>query len=203
MSLLDKYDQMQSRPMGTSTALYRDPATVQAGRDYNRQKEDYGFARRLLRRYAKAGMPDMALKLAELGDKTVNKGVTTRGTSGANERNANVAGRVDLMKKGIRRMENPVGVQGASGVQGATATEAAAPVAAATPLGRRADQEFNSMTESGFPDQNRLIKFRQRLDRAIGMAKSPDEMTELQVTARKAGISDTAFKRRQNWWARR
>jgi hypothetical protein len=47
------------------------------------------------------------------------------------------------------------------------------------------------------------LKFRQGLDRALGMAKTEQEINELRQVGESAGIAPEAFKRRQEWWSKR
>lgn len=73
------------------------------------------------------------------------------------------------------------------GVAGATST------LPTTTLGIRADQV---MRERGGSDTT----FRQGLDRAIGMAKTDAERSELLKTAKDSGISEDAFRKRIDFW---
>lgn len=60
-----------------------------------------------------------------------------------------------------------------------------------TELGKQADKAV-------FSQDN--LKFRQGLDRAIGMAKSPQELQELKNAGAVAGISEDQFQKRMGFW---
>lgn len=193
---LDNLEAMQSRPLGTNTALYRDPSTEALTRQYRQQKSDYGMARRLLRRAARRGDVNAALKNIEHGQSAQERGVQF-GMEGRDQIGAAVAGqRADMVNA---TTANRLAAGRLRGDQPTTQVEMAGPptsaadVLPATALGTRADQV---MREKGGSD----VGFRQGLDRAIGAAKTPDEMNDLQRTALKSGITADQFKSRQNWW---
>lgn len=181
---LDNLAAMQSRPLGTNTALYRDPSTEALTRQYRQQKSDYGMARRLLRRAARRGDVNAALKNIELGQSAQESGVQF-GMEGRDQIGAAVAGRRADMASATAANRL------AAGRLTPTAEMAGSP--APTALGQRAAQ---AMTEKGGSD----VGFRQGLDRAIGMAKTPEEMNDLQRVATQSGITADQFKNRQNWW---
>lgn len=203
---LDNLAAMQSRPLGTNTALYRDPSTEALTRQYRQQKSDYGLARRLLKREARRGglrAPDAALGMIKLGEQAQEKGVQF-GMEGRDQIGAAVAGqRADMatstaannLAAGRMRGTSPTAPASApaSPIPMAGPPTAGADILPSTDLGVRADQVRR---ERGGSDTS----FRQGLDRAIGMAKTPEEMNDLQRIALKSNISPDQFKSRQEWW---
>ncbi len=207
---LDNLQAMQSRPLGTNTALYRDPSTEALTRQYRHQKSDYGFARRLLKREARRGglrAPGAALGMIKLGEQAQEKGVQF-GMEGRDQQDAAVNRRkitdensTAALRLATGRMRGEMAGNAAPAsapTAGAPAEMAGPPTAGAnmlpsTDLGTRADQV---MREKGGAD----VGFRQGLDRAIGKAKTPEEMNDLQRTALQSGITADQFKTRQNWW---
>lgn len=268
---LDNLAAMQNRPLGTNTALYRDPSTLAVGRQYKQQKSDYDMARRLLRRQARRGDARAATGLIDLGKDAAANNVEF-GMQNVEQRDAAIAGRTAGMQQEVVDMQNTSAMNRgvatsdllapseqsdlekrkafASGVtqpqyksstgnvttmQGdgvayltdskgnigrdsrtgevskpfnlkdaqLSATPAPAPATESasvwntmptTKLGTRAYEELGS-TMGG-----KNVKFRQGLDRALGMAKTDAERNELGLVAKEAGISDEAFKRRTDWW---
>jgi len=205
---LDNLEAMQSRPLGTNTALYRDPSALAVGRQYKQQKSDYDMARRLLRRQARRGSTDAAMGLIGLGKDAAKEGVEF-GMQDTQQRDAAIAGRtamsqqqsVDAINK--QRNDQSFAREMNSGLAAGrtptpTTTAPAAPTSvwdapASTALGGRVYEELG---RRGGAD----VGFRQGLDRAIGMAKTDAERSELGLAAKEAGISDQAFKRRTDWW---
>ena len=123
------------------------------------------------------------------------------------QRDAAIAGRTAGMQQEVVDMQNTSAMNRGA----ATGLAAGRPVTAPTPapatesasvwntmpttkLGTRAYEELGS-TMGG-----KNVKFRQGLDRALGMAKTDAERNELGLVAKEAGISDEAFKRRTDWW---
>jgi hypothetical protein len=186
---------MQSRPLGTNTALYRDPTTEALTRQYRQQKSDYGMARRLLRREARRGNADSAMKLINLGKEAAKEGVQF-GMEGRDQMGAAVARQRSTMEKGATgmglaagRLREATAPTGGAPTGGApAATESAANLPPNTTLGIQAS---NAMRKDGGED----VGFRQGLARAIGMAKTPEEMGELRDVGSKAGISQQQFDR--------
>ena len=180
---LDNLAAMQSRPLGTNTALYRDPTTEALTRQYRQQKSDYGMARRLLRREARRGNADSAMKLINLGKEAAKEGVQF-GMEGRDQMGAAVARQRSTMEKGatgmglaagrLREATAPTGgaPTGGAPTGGASVEMAGPPTYAATQmrpnttLGQQAD---NAMRKDGGDDAG----FRQGLARAIWMAKTP------------------------------
>jgi hypothetical protein len=95
---LDNLAAMQSRPMGTNTALYRDPSSLAVGRQYKQQKSDYDMARRLLRRQARRGDSSAATALVGLGKDAAANDVEF-GMQNVEQRDAAIAGRTAGMKQ--------------------------------------------------------------------------------------------------------
>jgi hypothetical protein len=95
---LDNLAAMQSRPMGTNTALYRDPSALAVGRQYKQQKSDYDMARRLLRRQARRGDSSAATALVGLGKDAAADDVEF-GMQNVEQRDAAIAGRTAGMKQ--------------------------------------------------------------------------------------------------------
>jgi len=195
---LDNLAAMQSRPLGTNTALYRDPSTEAVGRQYKQQKSDYNMARRLLKRKARRGDERSALGLIDLGESAEKRGITMGGITNRDETNAAIAGRTAAMKQETNDFNgaaqlNRNGIQLGEEVLGRETPAAPRTAAPTTGLGQRA---YEVMGARGGKD----LGFRQGLDRAIGMAKTDTEMNELASAATEAGISPEAFKRRKNWW---
>lgn len=192
---LDNLAAMQSRPLGTNTALYRDPTTEALTRQYRQQKSDYGMARRLLRREARRGNADSAMKLINLGKDASKEGVQF-GMEGRDQMGAAVARQRSTMEKGATgmglaagRLREATAPTGGAPTGGApAATESAANLPPNTTLGIQAS---NAMRKDGGED----VGFRQGLARAIGMAKTPEEMGELRDVGSKAGISQQQFDR--------
>jgi hypothetical protein len=186
---------MQSRPLGTNTALYRDPTTEALTRQYRQQKSDYGMARRLLRREARRGNADSAMKLITLGKDASKEGVQF-GMEGRDQMGAAVARQRSTMEKGATgmglaagRLREATAPTGGAPTGGApAATESAANLPPNTTLGIQAS---NAMRKDGGDD----VGFRHGLARAIGMAKTPEEMDELRNVGSKAGISQQQFDR--------
>lgn len=202
---LDNLAAMQNRPLGTNTALYRDPSTLAVGRQYKQQKSDYDMARRLLRRQARRGDARSAQGLIDLGKDAAANNVEF-GMQNVEQRDAAIAGRTAGMQQEVVDMQNTSALNrgAATGLAAGrpTATAAPAPTASVwntsptTKLGTRAYEELGSLGREG----GKNVKFRQGLDRAIGMAKTDAERNELGLVAKEAGISDEAFKRRTDWW---
>lgn len=208
---LDNLAAMQNRPMGTNTALYRDPSALAVGRQYKQQKSDYDMARRLLRRQARRGDSQSALGLVGLGKDAAANDVEF-GMQNVEQRDAAIAGRtagmnqetVDLQNAG--KMNRGV----AAGLAGGRAPTNEPPAMLRRPeepasvwntkpttaLGTRAYEELGRVGDEG----GKGLKFRQGLDRAVGMAKTDAERDELGLVAKEAGIPDEAFKRRTDWW---
>ena len=207
MSLLDRYDAMQSRPLGTNTGLYREPGFAGMTSDYKRQQSDYNMARRLLRSQARMGDANAAMGLIGLGDKARAEGVSFGGIQSYAGNQANIAGRVASQQNEIADMElgrqanrsilertlNPNATAGAG--RGNPLADEPMQTGERTALGVRA---FNAMDNAFGGGAN--IGFRQGLDRAIGVAKTPQEMNDLRDAAQASGISTDAFNRRKNWW---
>ena len=267
---LDNLAAMQSRPLGTNTALYRDPTTEALTRQYRQQKSDYGMARRLLRREARRGNADSAMKLISLGKDASKEGVQF-GMEGRDQMGAAVARQRSTMEKGatgmglaagrLREATAPAGGASASTAPASTASAAPASTASAAPastasaapastapapvepssrrpvnlpesatgsaiydtregretfdtdLGQRAAYAAQRLggykvgsdkPELDFEKEkdyaNQVVKFRQGLDRALGMARTQKEVDELEVIARNNGIKPEAFKHRTLWW---
>lgn len=197
---LDNLAAMQSRPLGTNTALYRDPTTEALTRQYRQQKSDYGMARRLLRREARRGNADSAMKLISLGKDASKEGVQF-GMEGRDQMGAAVARQRSTMEKGatgmglaagrLRDATTPASASTASASTAPASTasaESAANMPPNTKLGIQADNKrrFNGGSDIGF---------REGLARAIGMAKTPEEMDELRGVALKSNISPQQFDR--------
>ena len=197
---LDNLAAMQSRPLGTNTALYRDPTTEALTRQYRQQKSDYGMARRLLRREARRGNADSAMKLIGLGKDASKEGVQF-GMEGRDQMGAAVARQRSTMEKGatgmglaagrLRDATTPASASTASASTAPASTasaESAANMPPNTKLGIQADNKrrFNGGSDIGF---------REGLARAIGMAKTPEEMDELRGVALKSNISPQQFDR--------
>lgn len=199
---LDNLAAMQSRPMGTNTALYRDPSTEALTRQYRQQKSDYGLARRLLTRAARRGDVNAALKTIDLGKAAQAQGVQF-GMEGRDQQAAAVNRQRSTMEKGVTGMglaagrlrgdATPAPAGGTPAPAGGTPVEMAGPPSSAsmnslptTGLGTQADQ---AMREKGGSD----IGFRKGLNRALFTAKTPDEMNDLRRTATQAGISQQQF----------
>lgn len=104
---LDNLAAMQTRPLGTNTALYRDPSTEAMTRQYRQQKSDYDMARRLLRRQARRGDSGSALKLIELGGG--KPADVPFGMESPDQRGATVARRVGNMQQGVRDTNQAAG----------------------------------------------------------------------------------------------
>ena len=194
---LDNLAAMQSRPLGTNTALYRDPTTEALTRQYRQQKSDYGMARRLLRREARRGNADSAMKLIGLGKDASKEGVQF-GMEGRDQMGAAVARQRSTMEKGatgmglaagrLREATAPAGGAPAPAPASTASAESAANMPPNTKLGIQAD---NARRLDGGSDKG----FREGLARAIGMAKTPEEMNELRGVALKSNISPQQFDR--------
>lgn len=258
---LDRLKAMQDRPIGTNTALYRDPSTEAMTRQYNQQRSDYNMARRLLRRQARRGDEKAAMGLIDLGNDAAARNVTF-GMQNPDQRGAEVARRLANAKQATidanqaaGRLREEFGINqpaagagaGGGGAGNALPTGAGAGNALATGRGMvnlpesavgvsSFDDELNGTQVSlgtelgqraGFARQRLLnpaattergakldldkvatqdeseLKFRQGLDRALGMAKTEQEINELRQVGESAGIAPEAFKRRQEWWSKR
>lgn len=198
---LDNLAAMQSRPMGTNTALYRNPSTLAVGRQYKQQKSDYDMARRLLRRQARRGDSRAAIGLIGLGKDAAANDVEF-GMQDVEQRDAAIAGRTaaaqqETVDLGNMERVNRGLVAGRPAVAPAPApiTEAASVwnTKPTTALGTRAYEELGR-------GDGKDVSFRKGLDRAVGVAKTDAERNELGLVAKEAGISDEAFKRRTDWW---
>lgn len=227
---LDAYDQMQDRPLGTNTGLYRNNALEGLTRDYKRQQDDYNFARRILKDSARRGDTQAALGLIGLGDKARADGVDFGGIQRYDTNQATVQGRLatqqqDIVDNNLGRQANrtllerviagrdPVNPNATVGagrglslqlpaqpMQRNDTSPATDPVlGTAIPKTQLGNQAFSALDQRGGDD----LSFRQGLDRAIGVAKSPAEMQDLENAANEAGISSEDFNRRKNWWANR
>ena len=208
---LDNLAAMQSRPLGTNTALYRDPSTISMGRQYKQQKSEYDMARRLLRRAARRGDSQAAMGLIGLGKDAAKEGVEF-GMQNVEQRDAAIAGRTAGMQQETVDMENASKINrgAASGLAagrtptttalaGSSNTDEAPSVWNTTPKTQLGTRAFEELGRQGGENTN----FRQGLDRARGMAKTDAERSELQTAAKGAGITDEAFKRRSDWWSKR
>ena len=202
---LDNLAAMQSRPLGTNTALYRDPTTEALTRQYRQQKSDYGMARRLLRREARRGNADSAMKLIDLGKDASKEGVQF-GMEGRDQMGAAVARQRSTMEKGATGMGLAAGrlrdaTAPAGGAPASTAPAGGAPLEMAGPPTYAATQMSSNTTLGTQADDARWhhggddVGFRQGLARAIGMAKTPEETNDLRRVALKSGISQQQFDR--------
>lgn len=202
---LDNLAAMQSRPLGTNTALYRDPTTEALTRQYRQQKSDYGMARRLLRREARRGNADSAMKLIGLGKDASKEGVQF-GMEGRDQMGAAVARQRSTMEKGATGMGLAAGrLREATAPAGGAPAPAPASTASTAPASTASAESAANMppnTKLGIQADNarRLdggsdIGFREGLARAIGMAKTPEEMDELRGVALKSNISPQQFDR--------
>lgn len=219
---LDNLAAMQNRPFGTNTALYRDPSTLAVGRQYKQQKSDYDMARRLLRRQARRGDARSAQGLIDLGKDAAANNVEF-GMQGVEQRDAAIAGRTAGMQQEVVDMQNTSALNrgAATGLAAGRPTTTTAPAPAPAPATESATEPapapsaesasvWNTMPttklgtrayeELGSTMGGKNVKFRQGLDRALGMAKTDAERNELGLVAKEAGISDEAFKRRTDWW---
>ena len=77
MSLLDNYDSMQSRPMGSLATSMRPPSA--AGQMYRRQTEAYGQALRTLRRAGRCGDANASLKEIAVREDAMDRGYQVGG----------------------------------------------------------------------------------------------------------------------------
>ena len=204
---LDNLTAMQNRPMGTNTALYRDPSALAVGRQYKQQKSDYDLARRLLRRQARRGDAKAAVGLIGLGKDAADNKVEF-GMQNVEQRDAAIAGRNAAVQQETVDLENMSkvnrGLAAGRPVVNEPPSMLRRPEEAAsvwntkptTALGTRAYEELGRVGDEG----GKGLNFRQGLDRAVGMAKTDAERNELGLVAKEAGISDEAFKKRADWW---
>lgn len=185
-SLLDRYDEMQRRPLGTNTALYRDPSTESMGRDYRRQQSDFNMARRLLRREARRGDTGAAKDLIGLGDEAANRGVEFGGVQRADQR-ADAIGRFTQgRKREILDLEAKQNVD--RGVLGNPATPMLdAPVAPSLETGAQTP----------------------RLDAAMDPAAEGESFAQTEARKKKTIRTQDSFSRAEsgamasrNWWDR-
>ena len=94
---LDRWKAMQSRPIGTNTALYRDPAAEEEARAFRRERSDFNRARRLLRNeMSRGGAVGIAAtdRLLELNPAAEARGIAFGGVQNAAGTQKTVAGRM-------------------------------------------------------------------------------------------------------------
>jgi hypothetical protein len=48
-----------------------------------------------------------------------------------------------------------------------------------------------------------MLRYRQNMDKALGMAKTDAERGELKLYAERAGIDPNSYVKRENWWQSR
>lgn len=105
---LDRFAAMQDRPLGTNTALYRDPAREEMNRNYRREQSDFNMARRLLRREVRRGgatgmaAADRLLNMAPMAEE---RGVQFGGVQRAGAREAAVGGRMESRRQEAEDMD--------------------------------------------------------------------------------------------------
>jgi hypothetical protein len=190
-------------------------------RQYNQQRSDYNMARRLLRRQARRGDTDAATKLVDLGRNAAKEGVSF-GMQNPDQRGAEIARRVADQKQATMDANQAAAkVREESGLVPKTPRlDAAAggekPTVGEPPSMLKRPSDYGNMgigtkalpqTELGSRSEQAMREmggntagFRQGLDRAIGMAKTPEELAELGDIASQSGISEDQFKRRTEWW---
>ena len=130
MSLLERYDEMQRRPLGTNTALSNGSQRGVGGTSgsmFRRQEQGYARALRLLDRQARRGDVDAALKVVDVRNSAMGQGVMPGGIQNVEDKNQRMLGRISAMDaaSAANRAKEGVGVQ--------IAQEAARPVAPEEP----------------------------------------------------------------------
>jgi len=241
---LDNLAAMQSRPLGTNTALYRDPTTEAMTRQYNQQRSDYNMARRLLRRQARRGSSEAAMGLINLGKDAEKEGVTF-GMQNPDQRGAEIVRRVSDQKQAtVDANQAAARVREESGLTPQTPRLDAAADSWAdngirqivrnpkvinqmailrrpvdidenmpeVKIAGRDSTRWEGMTDLGAsamsaaeelrdsPTEAKTLKFRQGLDRAISMTRTPEELQNLRVAAEEGGVSPEDFDKRSDWW---
>ena len=96
-SLLDRYDQMQSRPFGTNTALSdgnQNGVGGSAGSQYRRQEAAYGQALRILNRAARRGDARSAMAAIDVRNQANEAGYSPGGIRNRAEFNSGILGRI-------------------------------------------------------------------------------------------------------------
>ena len=151
---LDNLAAMQNRPLGTNTALYRDPSTLAVGRQYKQQKSDYDMARRLLRRQARRGNTDAAMGLIGLGKDAAANNVEF-GMQNVEQRDAAIAGRTAGMQREVTDMENASAMNRGM-ASGLAAGRTPTPTAATTPPSMREEtpHEVRPIPAEGMPTRS-------------------------------------------------
>ena len=224
--LLDRYDMMQKRPFGTNTALSdgnEHGVGGTFGNQYRAQAADYGRALRLLGRASRHGSLESRARAAVtrtgLREDAMNKGFTPGGITRWGEQNSGILGRQAALEQADkdaaaaaefnRTRAEEATAEGAVPEENPAANIAAVPELSGhipadprTSLGTKA---ANAGLDLGAnPTDSALLRYRQGLDRAIGQAKTTEEITDIKGAAGRYGnVSDEAFAARRKWWQRR
>lgn len=106
---LRKFDEIQSRPFGTNTALSngnQNGAGGTAGSQYRRQEAAYGRALRLLDRQARRGNANSALQAIRTRQDAMDNGYVTGGIRNYDEKNSDVLGRLRSQERGAQDLES-------------------------------------------------------------------------------------------------
>lgn len=212
MAGLDDWYKLQASPtLGNNTALRSGPGSPAMNgymSNRNSMRQDYARAARLLRREARRGNIQAAVALPNLRQAANDQGFTP---GGIQRSEVNKAGDMNnynsLVAENARADANTGRIQTAidSPATGIASPLTAAPAQATTQLGGFAQRALGKYVTNAQPidraDGNAI--FRQGLDRALGQARTPDEVNELRSAGTSAGISEDAFTRRSNWWDKR
>lgn len=140
--LLERYDLMQNRRIGTNTMLSdgtQKGVGGAVGSQYRRQEAAYGQALRLLNRQARRGDTGSALKAIDVRNQALEGGYTPGGIRQKAQADVGIMGAITAREQAAQGLESAtrtmqqdttekLGVQGASGVQGATRVEGASGV---------------------------------------------------------------------------
>lgn len=226
-----RWEQLQRREFGTSSAL-RSRTQGTSGANFRRQAEDYNIATRVLRRQARRGDANSALKLIDVRREANEAGFAPGGIRRKDEMDADVEGRMQTQEQGSADREMAARLLRKQAAEelapeaapvtlvpdgiGATVTPESRTTAALDLMeGYKAGDDMqtqrgiDSAAGLGVKDPvsilrgNTDLKYRRTLDRAIGSAKSPAEIASLKARGESMGIKGADFDRRADWWKRK
>lgn len=217
-------DRFRNSPLGTTGRLSSGPGTPQFNRataGTRALERDYNTALRALRRQSRntsgglegrSAAAKAAVGLVELRERALARGLQPGGIRSSEGRRAD-----DLAEVQERAYQIEQNQQSEAAMNAAAATDVATPISASsttfvpqTRLGGFASRALSKVrpalddaTADPLSASSANEYFRPGLDRALGQASTEQEVEELRTVAGQAGINETDFNRRADWWKRR
>lgn len=200
---LARYDALQARPFGASRTLAADRQTS----SLRALQEDYNTASRVLRRQARRGDADSALKMIELREKAMEKGFAPGGIREKEQFDQNMQNQLRARQEAAQDYENAAKLRRQQAAQPATTTTPAggtpaAPAAPAAPADPgRPTQGEAATTATPAPTMSRGAMLR---GLAEGGAQEPSRVLEAaggdfekakDLTRREVSDRKTRFRR--------